>query len=280
MEKTKQKPAKTEDQNLETTKPERAKTEKYKPAKSKPAKLQNGNKSQKSDVRADRRSRKEQKQREERMKSLENEVKKLRGLQKSSASERTDTERRAASYSKMEEGQSYSDNQDSYGEKLGDMVAKGAAGAIVLTSRLMQLASSLLMACLVLIMLHSFWIHGPGTGDIRLMAEEHNYGLAFYVGRCRNCPFYGSSLVFLDSVQKGCGRWNQVKKVRYRPGISAFPDVHCCDSGDCLSFHEVSGQFRGVVWKQRRRKAALDAVNSQYELLLPVCIGGAGAFRG
>lgn len=163
----------------------------------------------------------------------------------------------------------------SSGNDFGEAVAKGAVGVVVLLSRLMQFASAILMACMVLAMAQSFWIHGQNLGDIRLLGAERNYGLAFYVSFAGVTLFMGLIWCLWILSRKGAGGGIRMKK--YDTGRGFLPFLICITAvlttGLAASRISIEPEaFRGVGIGI---KAALEAVNTQWEILLFASTAGA-----
>lgn len=153
---------------------------------------------------------KEKKLRDSRMRDLESEVEHL------TVQERLREQRR------REDGEG--DTTDS-GPGLGELAAKGAAGLVVLISRVMQLVSCLLMVSMVLTMLRSFLAHVDGLGELRFLVTERNYGLALYVGAAGVSLFMGVIWCLWILSKKGAGGGFRLKK--YDTGRGLIPFLLC-----------------------------------------------------
>lgn len=206
---------------------------------------------------------KEKRLRENRINSLESEVERL------SVQERL-RDRRRWEQDDERDGDS--------GPDLGEMAAKGAAGVVVIAARVMQLASFFMMGLMVLIMARSFLKYSEGLGDISVIAAEHNYGLALYVGIAGVSLFMGIIWCLWILSRKGAGGGFRLKK--YDTGRGLIPFIICgaavFAAGPALALlppvEGVVGQWQGIV---TGAKAVLTAVNVHRSTLL-FC-SGAGA---
>ena len=206
---------------------------------------------------------KEKKLRENRISSLESEVERL------TVQERL-RDRRRWDQDDERDGDS--------GPDLGEMAAKGAAGVVVIAARVMQLASFFMMGIMVLIMARSYLKYSEGLGDISVIAAEHNYGLALYVGIAGVSLFMGVIWCLWILSRKGAGGGFRLKK--YDTGRGLIPFIICGAAvfavGPALKLlppvEGVVGQWQGIV---TGAKAVLTAVNVHRGTLL-FC-SGAGA---
>lgn len=213
------------------------------------------------------------------MKKLESEVEELRSL-KDSGGRRSGLFR--SSHSDLDEalpersfdgrGNQGSQRTEDEGFDLGEAAAKGAAAAAVITSRLMQLASFLLMASMTLVMVQSFWEHGQALGDIRLVAAERNYGLALYAGFAGTAVFMGAVWSLWILSRKGAGGGIRMKK--YDTGRGFLPFLLCIAAIAAAALLPAQIPQEAEAWKGLAKGAAdaLEAVNSQREILL-LCSG-------
>lgn len=152
----------------------------------------------------------EKKLRDSRMRDLESEV------------ERLTVQERLRERRRREDGEQ--EDLDS-GPGLGELAAKGAAGLVVLISRVMQLVSCLLMVSMVLTMLRSFLAHVNGLGEIRFLVTERNYGLALYMGAAGVSLFMGVIWCLWILSKKGAGGGFRLKK--YDTGRGLIPFLLC-----------------------------------------------------
>lgn len=180
-----------------------------KPARSKPSPKDKGRAVPKAVSKADKKA---QQKKDARLKKLEGEVEYLRN--------RREDMPETVVYREEEPV-----NRDSIARTLGEAAAKGVTGTIVLSSRLMQLVSALLMAGMVLLMGVSFWEHGQGMGDIRFLMEEANYELAVYVGFAGVSLFLGLIWSLWILSRKGAGGGVRMKK--YDTGRGFLPFLIC-----------------------------------------------------
>lgn len=199
---------------------------------------------------------KDKKLRDNRMRDLESEVERL-------------TERERLLASRRAEDGEY-DEPDS-GPGLGELAAKGAAGVVILLSRVMQLLSFILMGCMVLIMLRSYLVHGASLGNIRYIAAERNYGLALYAGAAAASLFMGIIWCLWILSRKGAGGGFRLKK--YDTGRGLIPFLLCAAvvyaAGPALTWIPPSAgiaeEWRGIV---TGAAALLTAVNVHRSTLL------------
>ena len=99
------------------------------------------------------------------------------------------------------------------GPNLGEIAVKGAAGAVVIAVRVMQIVSFLLMGCMVAVMLRSFLAHGEGLGNIETLVTDRNYGLALYVGFAGISLFMGVIWCLWILSRKGAGGGFRLQEV-------------------------------------------------------------------
>lgn len=151
---------------------------------------------------------------------------------------------------------------------LGEAAAKGVTGAVVLASRLMQLASALLMGTMTAVMAVSFWKHGQALGDIRVMVTERNYGLAVYVGLAGISLLMGLIWCLWIFTRKGAG--GGVRMKTYDTGRGFLPFLFCLAVVFAVKFimpqlPEADEALRGTL---KGLRAAADAVLVHRERLL------------
>lgn len=110
-------------------------------------------------------------------------------------------------------------------QAVGDAAVKGATGVLVLSSRVMQLISALLMAVMTGKMALVFFRNGTGLGLIDTMLTDRNYGLILYVGAAGFSVFMGAIwCLWILSKQAGGG---QVRLKKYDVGRGFFPFLIC-----------------------------------------------------
>lgn len=163
---------------------------------------------------------KEMHKKDARLKKMEGELSRLRTRAEESRKslERMETLRREHDDTRQE--------QAGYpGEDPYQTMRAAGAGIVVLLSRLMQLASAFLMAAMTVVMMRSFWDHGQTLGDIRYVAEEHNYGLAVYAGFAGIAIFMGFIWCLWILSKKGAGGGVRMKK--YDVGRGFLPFLFC-----------------------------------------------------
>lgn len=213
------------------------------------------------DKKEERLEKKEKKLRESRIRNLEQEVEQLTIRQRL-------RERRR---SEWEEGEPDS------GSDIVELAAKGATGALVITSRLMQILSVFLMVAMVLVMAQSFLIHLEGLGNIRRIVEERNYGLALYMGFAGSSLFMGLIWSLWIFSRKGAGGGLRLKK--YDTGRGFIPFLICAAfilvSGPALAqippALELLEEWRNIAEGGR---AALMAINGQKGILMSCSVAG------
>ena len=206
---------------------------------------------------------KEKKLRDSRMRDLESEV------------ERLTVQERLRERRRREDDESGSSDS---GPNLGEIAVKGAAGAVVIAVRVMQIVSFLLMGCMVAVMLRSFLAHGEGLGNIETLVTDRNYGLALYVGFAGISLFMGVIWCLWILSRKGAGGGFRLKK--YDTGRGLIPFLLCAAmafaAGPALTVippvDSVVVEWQGIAAGGR---AALTAVNAHRGTLL-FC-SGAGA---
>lgn len=244
----------------------RTRTSKGKALKPRPSR----EKKSRAQGKAEKREQKKQQKKDARLKKLESEVERLRGNKETEAPR---TRRRLKPRPEQEAAwQSGENGQTSILEELGEAAAKGAAQAAVVISRLMQLASALAMAGMVLVMAQSFWAHGQEMGDIRLVMAEANYGLAVYAGFAGISLFMGAVWCLWILSRRGAG--GGVRMKRYDTGRGLVPFVLClaavAAAGILLpQIPQEEGAWRGLAAGIR---AAAEAVDARRGILLS-CAG-------
>lgn len=220
---------------------------------------------------------KEKKLRDSRMRDLESEVERLT-VQQRLRDRRSRGDREGREDRESREGRE--DDSSSYGSgpDLGELAAKGAAGAVVIIARVMQLISFLLMGSMVLVMFRSFLAHGEGLGNINTLATDRNYGLALYLGFAGVALFMGVIWCLWILSRKGAGGGFRLKK--YDTGRGLVPFLLCAfavmAAGPLLSvIPPITGvleEWQGIVAGGR---AALTAVNAQRSTLMFCSSAGA-----
>ena len=163
---------------------------------------------------------------------------------------------------------------------MGDVVVKSMVTATVIISRVMQLASFLLMAGMVFLMAQSFWGTRPGAGGYPVHGGGVQLRNGLYVGFAGITLFMGAHLVSLDSLKTGAGGGMRMKEIRY--GEEAL----------CRFFSAWRQSWRRQ-WSCRRYRlkprrgegwqgaaAAMEAVNSHRDILFLGSTAGAVLFSG
>ncbi len=160
-----------------------------------------------------------------------------------------------------------SGNADRTGTTFQAVKAAGA-GAVVLISRLMQLASAFLMAAMTAVMLRSFWKYGQGLGDIRYVLEERNYALALYAGFAGVSLFMGFIWFFWILSRKGAGGGIRMKK--YDIGRGFLPFLLCMAVVVAAGAVLLKFPKDAVIWNGHLKGA--------YAALEAVCVHRNGLF--
>lgn len=162
------------------------------------------------------------------------------------------------------------------GQGLGDVAAKGAAGVIVLTSRIMQFFCCFLMAYMVFIMSGAFLKNSEGLGFIQTMVTERNYGLALYVGFAAVTLIMGVLWCLWILTRKAGG--GQIRLKTYDTGRGFIPFLICAGAvlltGPGLMLVTAEAESLGEAAKGI--EAALKAVSLHRGSLLFNSMLGAG----
>lgn len=163
---------------------------------------------------------------------------------------------------------------ESDGPGLGKAALKGAAGMLVLGSRIAQLFSCFLMAWMVWLMARSFMNHSNGLGDIRTLMTDRNIGLALYIGFAGLSLFMGVIWCLWILTKKAGG--GQLRLKTYDTGRGFLPFLICtavillaapAEALAAANALELGHAYLGV-------KAALQAVNAYRGSLLSCSILG------
>lgn len=164
---------------------------------------------------------------------------------------------------------------DKDGVSFGDVVVKSMVTATVIISRVMQLASFLLMAGMVFLMAQSFWEHGQALGDIRFMAAESNYGMALYVGFAGITLFMGLIWCLWIPSKTGAGGGMRMKK--YDTGRGFVPFLLCMAAVVAAAVVLPEIPAEAEAWKgiAKGAAAAMEAVNSHRDILFLGSTAGA-----
>lgn len=107
----------------------------------------------------------------------------------------------------------------------GRIMGAAASGLVVLGSRIMQIFSCGLMACMVLTMAWTFWNWRSGLGSIRTMIPDRNYGLAFYLAASGAILLMGVIWCFWILSKKEARGETRLK--RYDTGRGLIPFLLC-----------------------------------------------------
>ena len=164
---------------------------------------------------------------------------------------------------------------DKDGVSFGDVVVKSMVTATVIISRVMQLASFLLMAGMVFLMAQSFWEHGQALGDIRFMAAESNYGMALYVGFAGITLFMG--LIWCLWIPSKTGAGGGVRMKKYDTGRGFVPFLLCMAAVVAAAVVLPEIPAEAEAWKgiAKGAAAAMEAVNSHRDILFLGSTAGA-----
>lgn len=189
---------------------------------------------------ADRSERKEKKQKErQREKQKEKKDKRIRAMQSEledlrvRQQEHEDLERERKRQEKEQSRQDkFQEKAQSHQERAKEKI-KPSVLAVVGFSRLLQLASAVLMALLTVMSVFSFWQHREGLGGIMTILDERNYALALYLASAGAVVFFGMIWTLWIMSRKGAGGGGAHEDLRHRTGISAVSSVPgcslCCD---------------------------------------------------
>lgn len=164
---------------------------------------------------------------------------------------------------------------DKDGVSFGDVVVKSMVTATVIISRVMQLASFLLMAGMVFLMAQSFWEHGQALGDIRFMAAESNYGMALYVGFAGITLFMG--LIWCLWIPSKTGAGGGVRMKKYDTGRGFVPFLLCMAAvvAAAVILPEIPAEAEAWKGMANGAAAAMEAVNSHRDILFLGSTAGA-----
>ena len=164
---------------------------------------------------------------------------------------------------------------DKDGVSFGDVVVKSMVTATVIISRVMQLASFLLMAGMVFLMAQSFWEHGQALGDIRFMAAESNYGMALYVGFAGMTLFMG--LIWCLWIPSKTGAGGGVRMKKYDTGRGFVPFLLCMAAvvAAAVVLPEIPAEAEAWKGMAKGAAAAMEAVNSHRDILFLGSTAGA-----
>lgn len=164
---------------------------------------------------------------------------------------------------------------DKDGVSFGDAVVKSMVTATVIISRVMQLASFLLMAGMVFLMAQSFWEHGQALGDIRFMAAESNYGMALYVGFAGITLFMG--LIWCLWIPSKTGAGGGVRMKKYDTGRGFVPFLLCMAAvvAAAVVLPEIPAEAEAWKGMAKGAAAAMEAVNSHRDILFLGSTAGA-----
>ena len=164
---------------------------------------------------------------------------------------------------------------DKDGVSFGDVVVKSMVTATVIISRVMQLASFLLMAGMVFLMAQSFWEHGQALGDIRFMAAESNYGMALYVGFAGITLFMG--LIWCLWIPSKTGAGGGVRMKKYDTGRGFVPFLLCMAAvvAAAVVLPEIPAEAEAWKGMAKGAAAAMEAVNSHRAILFLGSTAGA-----
>ena len=164
---------------------------------------------------------------------------------------------------------------DKDGVSFGDVVVKSMVTATVIISRVMQLASFLLMAGMVFLMAQSFWEHGQALGDIRFMVAESNYGMALYVGFAGITLFMG--LIWCLWIPSKTGAGGGVRMKKYDTGRGFVPFLLCMAAvvAAAVVLPEIPAEAEAWKGMAKGAAAAMEAVNSHRDILFLGSTAGA-----
>lgn len=153
---------------------------------------------------------------------------------------------------------------------------KPAVLAIVGFSRLLQLASAVLMALLTVMSAFSFWQNRDGLGGVMTIVDERNYGLALYLASAAGVIFFGMIWTLWIMSRKGAG--GEVRMKTYDTGRGLIPFLLCL--GAVYAVTRLSGLVPedGTMWHGMAKAVAagVTAVQSESRQLMLVSMAGAG----
>lgn len=181
---------------------------------------------------ADRSERKEKKQKErQREKQKEKKDKRIRAMQseledlRARQQEHEDLERERKRQEKEQSRQDkFQEKAQSHQERAKEKI-KPSVLAVVGFSRLLQLASAVLMALLTVMSVFSFWQHREGLGGIMTILDERNYALALYLASAGAVVFFGMIWTLWIMSRKGAG--GEVRMKTYDTGRGFLPFLLC-----------------------------------------------------
>ena len=199
-----------------------------------------------------------------------------RGKNQSSRSMRGNTDSRVSrDFDILDSETRIIEKTDKDGVSFGDVVVKSMVTATVIISRVMQLASFLLMAGMVFLMAQSFREHGQALGDIRFMAAESNYGMALYAGFAGITLFMG--LIWCLWIPSKTGAGGGVRMKKYDTGRGFVPFLLCMAAVVAAAVVLPEIPTEAEAWKGMAKgaAAAMEAVNSHRDILFLGSTAGA-----
>ncbi|WP_432627381.1 hypothetical protein [Brotaphodocola sp.] len=152
---------------------------------------------------------------------------------------------------------------------------KPAVLAIVGFSRLLQLASAVLMALLTVMSAFSFWQNRDGLGGVMTIVDERNYGLALYLASAAGVIFFGMIWTLWIMSRKGAG--GEVRMKTYDTGRGLIPFLLCLGAVYAVTRLSDLVPEDGAMWHGMAKAVAagVTAVQSESRQLMLVSIAGA-----
>lgn len=152
---------------------------------------------------------------------------------------------------------------------------KPAVLAVVGFSRLLQLASAVLMALLTVMSVFSFWQHREGLGGIMTLLDERNYALALYLASAGAVVFFGMIWTLWIMSRKGAG--GEVRMKTYDTGRGFLPFLLCL--GAVLAVTRLSGLVPedGEMWHGMAKAVSAIVIAVQEESRQLMLVSTAGA---
>ena len=164
---------------------------------------------------------KQKEKKDKRIRAMQSELEDLRARQQ----EHEDLERERKRQEKEQSRQDkFQEKAQSHQERAKEKI-KPSVLAVVGFSRLLQLASAVLMALLTVMSVFSFWQHREGLGGIMTILDERNYALALYLASAGAVVFFGMIWTLWIMSRKGAG--GEVRMKTYDTGRGFLPFLLC-----------------------------------------------------
>lgn len=241
---------------------------------------------------SDRNDRKKKKEKDNRIREMQSELQDLRARQKEHERQERDRRRQEKERGRSDEeilakkpkrraepkGEQIAEQKE---EKVVETVTEKTTGkfstlVVVGFSRLLQLASAVLMALLTVISVFSFWQNREGLGAVQTVFEERNYALALYLAVTGAVIFFGMVWTLWIMSRKGAG--GEVRMKTYDTGRGFVPFLLCL--GAVWIVTRLSGLVpeNGEMWHGMAKtvSAVVMAVEQERRHLMIVSMAGAG----